>query len=268
MKNLYFLLFLAITLSCNNNEKAAETLNKEYENPPAEGFNKEASDEKAIALADSVMQAMGGRKTYDTTRFIKWNFFGRRDLVWDRQTGLVRIESPGDSTIYLVNVKQDTGNVMIKGNEINEPDSLQNLISKAKSIWINDSYWLVMPFKLKDSGVTLKYLREDTTQTGEPAHVVQLTFDEVGDTPNNKYEVYIDEDENLVKQWAYFRDASQEEPSAVWPWDNYHEVGGLKLSYNRSDDKGPKDVRIYKDLPDSVFRSFATMEWDKYPDYQ
>lgn len=266
MKNLLPLSILFLIISCNNPE--ATNSESEIANPAAEGFNYEASDQKAIALADSVMQSMGGRKAWDTTRFIKWNFFGRRDLVWDKKTGRVRIESPGDSAIYLVNVKQDTGMVSIKGNEVTEPDSLKQLLSRAKSIWINDSYWLVMPFKLKDSGVTLKYLREDTTQQGEPAHVVQLTFDEVGDTPNNKYEVYIDKEDHLVKQWAYFQNADQPQPSAVWPWDNYQELGGLKLSYNRSDDKGPKDVEIYKDLPDETFDSFATLKWDKYPEYE
>lgn len=262
MKIIGFVLITILFLtSCEKEEDS------KIQNPHAKGFNIQGSDEKAISLADSVMIAMGGRKAWDSTRFMKWNFFGRRDLVWDKETGLVRIESPSDSSIYLVNIKEDTGRVKIKNREISGPDSLKQLLARAKHIWINDSYWLVMPFKLKDSGVTLKYLREDTTKQGEEAHVVQLTFDSVGFTPENKYEVYIDKEDNLVKQWAYFQKASQDSASAVWPWDNYQEVVGLKLSFNRSDNKGPKDVRVYKDLPDSIFTSFATLEWDKYPDH-
>lgn len=46
-----------------------------------------------------------------------------------------------------------------------------------------------MPYKLKDSGVTLKYKGEGQTEEGEPAQVLVLTFKDVGVTPQNKYEV-------------------------------------------------------------------------------
>lgn len=225
-------------------------------NPAAEGFNAEASDVKAIAWADAVMSAQGGRKLWDETRFIEWNFFGRRDLLWDKATGRVRIEAPYDSTTYLVNVNEETGKVMLKGKEVQDPDSLKALVGKAKSIWINDSYWLVMPFKLKDTGVTLKYLREDTTQKGEMAHVLQLSFQDVGDTPENKYEIFITEKDSLVKQWSYYSKASQDSASAIWPWDNYKEYAGLKLSADRSDNKGPHDLKIFDQVPDAAFEDF------------
>jgi hypothetical protein len=262
MKTIASLLILLVIFSCDNNREITGPPNS---NPPAEGFNREDSDPKAIAIADSVMYAMGGRESWGNTRFIKWNFFGRRDLLWDKKTGNVRIHVPSDSTVFLVNVQQDTGSVFVNGEEITDKDSLQQLISKAKSIWINDSYWLVMPFKLKDSGVTLKYLRQDTLPSGQQADVLQLTFDDVGVTPQNKYEVYVDRSDNLIKQWAYFAEASQEEPSAVWPWDNYHDIAGLKFSYNRSDNKGPKDVVVYSDVPIEAFNSPDTPDWSAYP---
>ncbi len=225
-------------------------------NPPAPGFNMADSDPAAVELADSVMAAMGGRENWDKTRYISWNFFGRRNLVWDKWEGRVRIESIPDSTIYLINLEGPTGRVQISGREVTDPDSLQQLVSKGKSIWINDSYWLVMPLKLKDSGVTLKYLGEDTTLTGKKANVLELTFDNVGDTPENKYRVYVDMEDNLVKQWAYYKDARQDSASQIWPMDNYHRYGGILLSADRSDNKGPRDVRVDDKLPAEVFTEF------------
>jgi hypothetical protein len=35
------------------------------------------------------------------------------------------------------------------------------------SLWINDAYWLVMPWKLQDPGVTLSYVKTDTLQMGK-----------------------------------------------------------------------------------------------------
>ena len=46
------------------------------QNPPAKGFNAAGSDAKAVAIADQVMEAMGGRKAWDATRYITWNFLG------------------------------------------------------------------------------------------------------------------------------------------------------------------------------------------------
>lgn len=250
-------------LSCST-QSNDETLTEETKeiNPPAEGFNFAESDSTAIVIADSVMKAMGGRKEWDSLRYIKWNFFGARDLIWDKQTGRVRIDYPRDSSIYLINILDNTGRVMQRGNEVTHPDSLKEAVSTGKSIWINDSYWLVMPFKLKDSGVTLKYLREDTTARGTKAHVLQLTFDNIGDTPDNKYEVFVDQSDYLVKQWSYFRTYEQDSASAIWPWDNYNDYNGVLLSADRSDNRGPRDLRTYDSIPDTVFESFETPKLD------
>ncbi|NJN42728.1 MAG: hypothetical protein HC811_11335 [Flammeovirgaceae bacterium] len=231
-----------------------ESENTTDENPPCEGFDLANSDPAAIELADSVMRAMGGRKNWDNTRFISWNF-GRRDLVWDKMEGRVRIESLRDSTTYLVNIHDGTGRVQIRGQEITEPDSLQKLLTRAKNIWINDSYWLVMPFKLKDTGVTLKYLGEDTV-SNERFNILELTFREVGVTPQNKYRVMVSVKENLVKRWSYYENANQD--SANWnnPFDNYQNYGNILLSADRSDNRGPKNVRVDESLPDEVFTTF------------
>jgi len=225
-------------------------------NPQAPGFNLEHSDPAAVELADSIMAAMGGRKNWDDTRFISWNFFGRRNLVWDKSKGNVRIESLPDSTIYLLNIHDLTGRVQINGQELTDADSLRKMLARGKSIWINDSYWLFMPFKLKDSGVTLKYLGEDTTLTGLRSNVIELSFNDVGDTPENKYRVFVDLKDNLVKQWAYYRSATQDSASQVWPWDNYETYGKILLSADRSDNKGPRNVRVDEKLPAELFKEF------------
>lgn len=225
-------------------------------NPPSPGFDLAHSDPAAVELADSIMMAMGGRENWDNTRFISWNFFGRRNLVWDKLKGDVRIESLPDSTIYLVNIHDLRGRVKIKNQEITDPDSLRIMLERGKSIWINDSYWLFMPFKLKDTGVSLSYLGEDTTLTGLRCNVLELKFDNVGDTPENKYRIYVDLQDNLVKQWAYYNDAAQDSASQIWPWDNYQQYGRILLSADRSDGKGPRDVRIDEKLPQKIFAEF------------
>lgn len=250
--NLFFVLLIAIVVAAC--QKPVQEIAQVVGNPPCEGFNFDGSDPAAIELADSIMAAMGGRANWDATRFISWNF-GRRDLIWDKATGRVRIET-NDSTIYLVNVQTSEGRVQIKGKELTDTDSLSKMLDRAKSIWINDSYWLVMPYKLKDTGVTLTYLGEENNSKGEKCNVVELTFSEVGVTPENKYQVYVGIHDNLVNEWRYFKSAEQDSASAIWPFDNYKKYGNILLSADRSDDRGPKNVKVDAALSDAVFTEF------------
>ena len=167
-------------------------------NPAADGFNLEGSDERAIEIADAVMEAMGGRTAYDNTRYLKWNFFGSRKHIWDKETGDVIIEGIRDTFFTKMNIHTMEGEVNYRGVDLTVSDSLEMYLEKGKSAWINDAYWLVMPYKLKDSGVTLKHLGEDTIAGGQAADVLSLTFKNVGDTPQNKYHVYIDRTDNLI----------------------------------------------------------------------
>ncbi len=211
---------------------------KKYGNPAAEGFNASGSDDEAIEVANRVMIAMGGRQAWDNTNVFKWNFFGFRKLLWDKSTGWVRIENQRDDMKIIVNINSGDGRVFKDGEEFTNQDSLDYYLDRGKKIWINDAYWLFMPFKLKDSGVTLSYLGEDTTQTGAPAEVLRLTFENVGATPQNAYKVWVEKSDDLVKQWAYYREADQEEPNFITPWADYAVFGDLKLA----SDRGERDI--------------------------
>lgn len=225
------------------------------ENPPAEGFNAEASDPEAIALADSVMLAMGGRDAWDDTRFLSWNFFGARTLLWDKEKGHVRIENPNDFSVYLIDLENNKGKILQYGEEVTHPDSVAKYVKQGKEIWINDSYWLFMPFKLKDSGVTLTYAGKDTMQDGSGAEVLQLTFDEVGVTPENKYHVYIDPQDHLIKQWAYYKEASAGQPDFVTPWAGYEQYGKIKLAGDRGE-RDITEIAVHEDVPTEAFTDF------------
>ncbi len=254
----YLLFFLTLTLlSCGPNGDKKTTTSEEDSmaelteaNPPSDGFDIENSDPKAIDIADQVMLAMGGRKAWDETAILKWTFFGRRTLIWNKNTGDVFIDFPSDTLQIALNIHNKNGRAKKNNQFVEDEVQLSELLEKGYKVWVNDSYWLVMPFKLKDSGVTLKYERSDSTQAGAPAEVLCMTFHQVGVTPENKYEVYVTQD-NLIKQWAFFAQFEQDSASYTWPFDNYKEYGGLLLSGERSDGKGPSNLSVY-DVLDSA----------------
>lgn len=232
------------------------------ENPgSAAVFDVTGSDAKAIALADSVMAACGGRENWERTHFITWDWFGKRLTVWDKWTGDLRIESR--RSLVLMNLNTMKGRAWKDGHEWTEPADLKRAFEYGFEAWANDSYWMLLPFKLKDAGVTLKYVREDTTGAGEPADVLSLTFNNVGLTPQNKHYVYVAKASKLLVQWDFFTDARDSAPHFWVPWKNYQKFGHILLSNDRGD--GPRKIHVglgvYEALPASVFNDPEPIDW-------
>ncbi|MCH8822241.1 MAG: hypothetical protein IH984_01920 [Planctomycetes bacterium] len=239
-------------------------------NPPAKGFNSQESDPAAVALADLTMKAMGGRKAWDETRYITWNFFGSSKHVWDKHTGEVRIEwtdrESGAQLLVLMNINTVKGRAWRAGNEITESKALAEMLKQGKSKWINDGYWLFMPYKLKDTGVTLKMAERDKSNSDSTTAVVELTFENVGNTPQNKYHVYIGLKNHLVKKWEYFANADDDEPRFAIPWNNWKRYGRIMLSGDRGERNGKSreisEIAVFDELPESIFTSPEPVNWD------
>lgn len=199
-------------------------------NPPAPGFDAAGSDAQAMQLADRTMDVMGGRANWDAVQTIGWTIFGRTHL-WNKWTGQYRLDA--DTLTVVMNLTTGAGRAWSKGSEVTATDALAAILKDAKSIWINDSYWLVMPYKLKDSGVTLRYAGEKATEDGRPADMLTLTFKDVGDTPDNKYDVFVDRESGLVTQWCYYKLAADTTPRFTLPWTNWTAFGAIKLATGR-----------------------------------
>lgn len=233
-------------------------------NPPASGFDIAGSDARAIQIADAVMAAMGGREAWDETQLITWNFDGVRKLVWDKWSGDVRVDNLHDDQTVLLNINNDLGRVFRNGEELTNPDSVTKYVKQGKRNWINDSYWLLMPFKLKDTGITLKYLGDELTQTGKPADVLQLTFKSGNITPGNKYKVWVDKKSHLVAQWAHYAKLTDKDPLFTLPWDGYQTHGNILLSGDRGD-HDLTDIMVFTGLPGEVFSDFTRTDLSRYP---
>ena len=230
----------------------ATLVGAQSDNPAMPGFDLDGSDAEAIEIADEVMEALGGRQAWDDTRCITWKFFGRRTHVWDKHTGNLRYEN--EDTLVLMNLNTKTGRVWKAGQEVTDPAERDEALKGGESAWINDAYWVFMPYKLKDTGVTLKYLGKGTTQAGASADVLELTFKNVGRTPENKYHVYVDDESRLVTQWDYYPQASDAEPRFQLPWLEWERHGAILLSASRGE-RQHEDVAVLAGVPDSVFES-------------
>ena len=230
----------SLLLGCPASRPSAETqapAAADGRYPAAEGFDQAGSDPRAIALADSAMRAMGGYAAWAGTRYLAWSFFGGQYQVWDKQTGDFHWEK--DALVANYNLRSKQGQVYSKGQDISTTPAGQQLLAKLPGIWINNAYWLLMPFKLKDSGVTLTAKGPGKTMAGTPAEVLQLTFKNVGDTPENRYEVLVNPTTHLVEEWAYFAKAGDAQPAFRRRWADYARHGRLLLAADRSEAAKP-----------------------------
>jgi hypothetical protein len=121
-----------------------------------------AADDKANAIADEMMTALGGRENWDRARFLRFTFVrqGRRlNLTWDRETSRYRLEALNDAGVpYVVvmNVATRQGRAVLDGRPL-EARELSEYLTLAMRIWAGETYWLLCPYKLRDPGAILTY---------------------------------------------------------------------------------------------------------------
>ncbi len=219
-------------------------------------------DAKAVALAEKVMASMGGEDAWQATRFVRFDFFGFRSHHWDRHTGDHRLEGKtreGESYVVLHNVNSREGHAWFNGEAL-EGDALAEWLERAYGAWINDTYWLVMPYKLRDPGVHLAYDGQEEVD-GVVFDKLLLTFESVGLTPGDRYWAYVHPETGLMERWAYhLQDWEAEREATHWQWLDWQQYGNIKLSPRRIkvDDGNERmlgDIAVFDHLPESVFSS-------------
>jgi len=118
--------------------------------------------------------------------------------------------------------------------DVNKPDMDDPAQAEAFKAWTNDSYWLLAPLKLFDGGVTRQYLGRREV-AGKTYEVLQLSFQGVGMTPGDRYNLYVDPFTSLIAYWDYMPNA---DTTMLASWEQYRHTGGLKLStYHKMGDK-------------------------------
>lgn len=166
----------------------------------------------AAELADAVVKASGGDRWAEikTIRFTfnvsqGTNVLVSAQHIWDVPAGTDTVTWKGKTVT--VSVTNPAGNDDSKA---------------AYARWVNDSYWLLAPLKLRDPGVTLTH-----TGAQDGLEVLHASYAGVGLTPGDQYNFYIDPVAKLVRRWDYMP-APDKKISGTW--DHYRHFGPLYLS--------------------------------------
>lgn len=165
---------------------------------------------RADSIAMRAYEALGGPNAWASMPYLRFDFASGNDTsrtlrashLWDRTTGDYRVEIPaGRDSMYVVlfNVESRDGDVYLNGEQVEGSDE-ERMLQQAYTRFINDTYWLLMPVKMMDPGVTRTYIPDSSQGDMD---VVQLSFDNVGLTPGDQYWVYVDRNTGRVESWAF-----------------------------------------------------------------
>ncbi len=110
--------------------------------------------------------------------------------------------------------------------------------------FINDSYWLLIPFQLvwSDPAVTDAGEAPLPVGSGQGRKVVTQWPAEGGYTPGDAYDLFLDGD-GLIRAWTFRRDGGDKGRSMTF--EGYEQVGPLLLSLDHRDGSGAGGSRRF-----------------------
>jgi hypothetical protein len=225
----------------------------------------EASDPAAVALAADVMRALGGEDAWNALPGLRWTFGVEiadtvrtsRRHAWNKHSGWHRVEGRdrhANPFVIVHHVERGVGRAWVAGNEIHG-DSLRVLLERGKALWVNDTYWMLMPYKLRDPGVILA-LDEPRTVDGVLCDRLALRFENVGLTPGDRYWVEVERGTHRVRGWEMVLQG-REPPPVRYTWEGWEAHDGLWFPTAHRD--GDRNV-FTRDI--EMVRVFQPREFD------
>ena len=168
----------------------------------------------ADSLAYLITETAGGLAAWEAMPILRFDWVAERDSeevfrarhLWDRQSGAYRVEYPigEDSMLVAVfsvddfDMEAPTGKAYLNGVPVDSTEMTVRL-ADAYERFINDTYWLLAPFKLFDLGVH-RNMAPDSSDA--ESSVLRLTFENVGLTPGDRYWLRADSSGKLVS-WSF-----------------------------------------------------------------
>jgi len=227
------------------------------------------ADDRADVVARELVAALGGTGAWEKARQFQFDFVVEREgtvladfaHAWDRSTGDYRLtgtDKTGAPYAVYFNVNTRQGSAFVNGRPVEGEPAASQLLS-AYERFVNDTYWLLAPWKVFDTGVRRTYDGEKPCPQGGVCDVVKLTFgDGAALTSRDVYWLWITREERRLVQWQYVLNGASEPPSTA-SWNDWRSFGGIRLSLERPMVGKPVVIRfdnvaVSPNRDDSLFR--------------
>jgi hypothetical protein len=160
---------------------------------------------EADALASKMLNALN-YEAYKNTETITWNFRNEHFYKWNKQENIVAVS--WDNNKVILHTKNPKKNeVFIDDKKVKNTE----IVKKATSFYNNDSFWLVAPYKIFETGTE----RRIVNYKGKDA--LLITYTSGGNTPGDSYLWILNE--NYV-------------PTSFKMWTSIIPIGGLSATWS------------------------------------
>jgi hypothetical protein len=154
--------------------------------------------------------------------------------------------------VAIFNLSDRKGIAFSDGVGETDPARVTEILTFGYERWVNDTYWVMMPFKLRDPGVRIRYARPERTPDGE-YDVLELSFVKgTGLTSEDRYWLHVNRVTRLIDRWEYVLTGRQPPPQAV-AWEAWSRVGPIRLSLQRRVSGRPQMIRFENVATPSAF---------------
>jgi hypothetical protein len=219
--------------------------------PPAMG----EADAKAAFVAKQLMDAMGGQHAWEMIPYIRFDFVVVKDGKevarfkhwWDKRNMRERVEGPdekGRVVTAIFSLKDKKGKSFTDGIADTDPKNVQAILDNGYDRWVNDTYWMIMPFKLRDPGTHLQYGGVQKGKDGKQLDVLKIHFNPgVGLTSGDRYTIYVDRQTHMIDHWVMALQG-QKPPPGQATWEGWTQIGPVKIATEHRMIGKPVEIRI------------------------
>src|ERR1051325_8216598 len=158
--------------------------------------------------------------------------------------------------------KDKTGNPVkvtyVRSQLSSQPENVKKEIEPG---FINDQYWLVLPFHvLWDTGATVedKGMQKVPGGKGSARHVIMKYPSDVGYTPGDTWELYVGAD-NRIQKMVFHHDGTVKPSLVDVTWEGYKKAGPLLFSTEHKGTADGKPVRVF--FSDVAVKSAGSDTW-------
>ncbi|TYA84097.1 hypothetical protein [Seonamhaeicola marinus] len=205
-KTILILSLLALSFSCKQKER-------------------KVISEPQLTVAEKIANAHGFQN-WDKVSEIQFRFGKKRLWNWNPKTNDVKLTTDTDTIAY--NTK-----------------SVDTTSYKADQAFINDKFWLLIPFQLVwDTSASISEPIEATAPVAKTTmHKITITYsNEGGYTPGDAYDIFYNDD-YIIKEWI-FRRGNSPEPNLINTFENLQDFNGIKIATDHTRENGKPIVKL------------------------